>query len=601
MVTAAVPGWVQPAMEAKSLALVLTGSLGWGLLAFRGHFSAVLGWSMMLPVAYLLISSFWSINPLPGLLRMNWVFASMGIAFGLSQEKERQGLFQGLAWGTTLHAVLLIGEAITGLTWMGGEGAGGLFFNSNMAATPLLGCIALGLFGEFILGTQSFRKHLPIWLLALFLCMSRLQIGLGCALILIWALMSGPRGRLSQNLPWIGITLGSIWWIFRIHSWAWMLGGPISLGVWWARKERKAVILQPFLAVGICLSMVLGAAGTYRPGSQAASKVSRTANSDNNWLVRKHYYRIALQGWAESPLWGLGLGSARGEAPRFVDKTLPSKMSGFGDFIRPNNLHSDWLEITMEGGILLWIFWLIGLWMDRKYSKSTFKKVALIISALLIAGVFDFPLHKPFAIVFVVVLLLPSDGATRILSPWEKGASWASAFALALVGLGAAYASHLRPKVEMGFRSRLSPEDSLKGSQLIERLSAFDPDLTDLAAKSLVQWGASPLGQADGRRQARLLDAALKKDPWDHHLILRRMQLAKQLGESEIGRAMAEKYSIAAPADPDRFLRLARDSAANGNSKAAELLVVQAQRQPGWEPRHASVARAIIEEAQKRE
>ncbi len=91
--------------------------------------------------------------------------------------------------------------------------------------------------------------------------------------------------------------------------------------------------------------------------------------------------------------------------------------------------------------------------------------------------------------------------------------------------------------------------------------------MQDLESKALIRRVAeAPLTL---EQEARALDLALDQDPWDHHLVLARAQVARRAGDKETTNRLLTRYATCAPADPRRYFRLA-----------------EAQTQPGFNARH---------------
>lgn len=596
IVVIAVPGWVQPAQEAKSAWLTAAGAAGWAVVGLRGRTRAWIPWALLLPVGFLAISVSWAAGAPLGLQRLQWFMAALGITLAAGVELPR--LFLGIEVGATLHALVILFEGLTGRGIWGEIGPSGFFVNGNMAAFPLLFCLArrlwLGYENPQGLGYQYLVPGL--WLLALSLTQSRLQTGVACAALgawsFAWALKEEGEGRIRAA----GLALLTFGALAGVHAFGWILI-PAGIAAGWWGMRRQVFGLRPtrpltavFLVFGLASGAMWSTAGRHHTGG----KLALAGAPDKNWEVRKHYYQIALHGWMSAPLQGTGLGSARAEAPRFSDKSLPPVTSGFGDFMRPNTLHSDWLELLMEGGLAFMVLLGAGWFLDRRQNRDSGWGMGRWIVGLpcLAVGLLDFPFHKPFGIL-VGTVMLAGTSMVRRCRAWERIAALALAGTLLIAALGGIWAASRRPRVESLFRTGQHSQEAYEAANRILTVAPWDPELRDLRDKALIQWSVAKEAKVPMEILASRLGEALAGDPWDHHLLLRSMQVAKSRGQVAEVADYSARYAEAAPADPDRYLRLARDARAAGRLDAVRILVDQAQRQPGFTAEHRKRAELL--------
>ncbi len=597
MVVAHNPAWSQPSIEPKSALLLMTGALAWGWLAWNGRPMARYPWAMLLPIGWLLLSAFWSPAPFFGLQRTIWILAAFGIGTILTQEDRFHPFMKGFLAGTGIHALLIFLQWIPpvramlplslGIDPFQGIGKG-LFHNTNMAALPFVILVGWLLLSE---RGRSWMGHL-VWVLpALTLTQSRLGIGV-CSGIVAYSVLCQFDAMNLATRKWIKLTplvLLAFAWSLTAHRWGWVLPvGGILVAVFqrhaWVEPVRLGRLSRLLPIIGLTLAVLFGLASRAPKNAPQA----QVQGGDASLSQRLSYYRAAALAFLDRPLTGQGLGSVRPIYPHYVDRNRPAIEIAYGDFIRPNNLHSEPLEWVVEGGLPVVLFVLLGLWLDRNSSPRS-SRGALLIPVALIA-LLDFPFHNPLGLLWVGMTLAPRaqppEGATRGATRCLHGV--AALGLLVLSGFQIRVAM-LRPEVEQQFLASNQPSRTLERARSLWNDYSLSPDVFDLYSKSAIQNAAANLNEST----ALELDQLLKRDPFDHHLLLSRAQVARRSGDDETARVLLNRYAAVAPRDPDRYLRLAKTALEQGKPESARQLILEAQRQPGFSPRHAQLIQEL--------
>jgi len=593
MLVAYAPGWSQPAMEPKSALLLLAGGLSWGWLSIKERALGKVPWMVVLPLGWLLLTAFWSPAPFLGLQRVLWFLAACGIASYLCETESFDPFLKGVLAGTSLHALLIFLQWIPsiraalppsiGLDLQQGIGRG-LFHNTNMAAQPLL-LVAAWLVLSPPKQRAWGRMHL-IWVLpALHLTDSRLAIGVCTAMLAFSALKSLKDARFKGSTCLEGYLLSglALLWSLLVHRWGWvfpLLGMAVG-SLWPLRNDRKSSLdLGPglravILGVGISVVFALPSLPTHSVKGPSTSQLNVVSSSQ-----RSSYYHAGLLAFLDNPLLGHGLGSARPLYPRFVDRARPANDIAYGDFTRPNNLHSEPLEILVEGGIVLALFLALGLWLDSKAEEKTIRPWALL--PMLGLCLLDFPLHNPFGMLWFAVAIMSSTNWQARPSNAVRLVSGAASVLLVVFGLSRAWTAYHRPGILETFSRQASPQETHQAAKRAWLLYPLDAELFDLYSKAAI----TRIALAPNADSAPELDYLLNLDPNDHHLLLARAQLARKLGDQDKAKECLSRYEEVAPMDPERFLRFAKDALDSGRPAAALLLLDAAEKQPGFGPSH---------------
>ncbi|MBK8793509.1 MAG: O-antigen ligase family protein [Holophaga sp.] len=593
MLVAYAPGWSQPAMEPKSALLLLAGGFSWGWLSFKGRPLGKVPWTVVLPLGWLLLTAFWSPAPFLGLQRVLWFLAACGIASYLCETEDFNSFMKGVLAGTSLHALLIFLQWVPsiraalppsiGLDLQQGIGRG-FFHNTNMAAQPLL-LVAAWLVLSPPQQRAWGRIHL-IWVLpALHLTDSRLAIGVCTAMLAFSALKSLKGVQFKGSTCWEGYLLAglALLWSLLVHRWGWLFP-LVGMAAGYLKPtggdSRESLNPGPglravILGVGLSVVFALPSLPTHSIKGPVTSQLNVVSSSQ-----RSSYYHAGLLAFLDNPFLGQGLGSARPLYPKFVDRARPSNDIAYGDFTRPNNLHSEPLEILVEGGLALVLFLALGLWLDSKAEEKTIRPWALL--PLLGLCLLDFPLHNPFGMLWFAVAIMPSTNRQARPSYAVRLVSGAASALLVIFGLSRAWTATQRPVILETFGRQGSPVETHHLATRAWKRYPFDAELFDLYSKAAI----TRIALAPNADSAPELDYLLNLDPNDHHLLLARAQLARKLGDQVKAKECLSRYEEVAPMDPERFLRFAKDALDSGRPAAALVLLDAAEKQPGFGPSH---------------
>jgi len=552
-------------------------------------------WALLLPIGWLLFSALWSPAPFFGLQRIIWLLAALGVGTLLSEEDHFHPFMVGFLVGTGIHASLILLQWIPPLRAMLPPSLGadpfqgigrGLFHNTNMAALPLVILVGWLLLSE---RGRLWMGHLGWALPALALTQSRLGIGV-CSGLLAYSSVRQFYSTEPVSRSWFKVApLLILAFAFSLtaHRWGWLLpAGGALLAVFRSHEEMEPIRFGRFSrllpAIGLTLAVLAGLA-TRAPKNAAQTVVQGTLiQGDVSLSQRLSYYRVAALAFMDHPFMGQGLGSARPIYPQYVDRNRPAAEIAYGDFQRPNNLHSEPLEWLVEGGLPVVLFALLGLWLDRN-SPPRGSRSALLVPVALIA-LLDFPFHYPLGLLWVGITLAPltplTEGPTGRATRFLHGI--AALGLLVLAGFQVRVAA-LRPVIEQQFEASNHPAQTLEGARSLWKCYPFTADIFDLYSKSAIQNAAANLDASTIQE----LDQLLACDPFDHHLLLCRAQVARRLGDQQTAQNLLNRYAAVAPRDPDRYLRLAKTALEQGKPESARQLILEAQRQPGFSPRHA--------------
>lgn len=597
IVAAHIPGWSQPSIEPKSALLLAAGALAWGWLGWKGRPMARYPWAMLLPVGWLLFSAFWSPAPFFGLQRVIWLVAALGVGTLLAEEDHFHPFMVGFLAGTGIHASLILLQWIPpvrallppslGVDLFQGIGRG-LFHNTNMAALPFVILVGWFLWSEW---GRRWMGHLGWVLPALTLTQSRLGIGV-CSGLLAYSILRRFYAKEPAGGTWFKVApllILAFAWSLTAHRWGWLLpAGGALLAVFRRHEEVEPLQFGRFSrllpAIGLSLAVLAGLA-TRAPKNAAQTMVQGTLiQGDVSLSQRLSYYRVAALAFMDRSFTGQGLGSARPIYPKYVDRNRPAAEIAYGDFQRPNNLHSEPLEWLVEGGGPVVLLVLLGLWLDRN-SRPRGSRRILLLPVVLIA-LLDFPFHYPLGLLWVGITLAPLAPPTDEDGPTSRAARFlhgTAALGLLLLAGFQVRVAVLRPAVEQQFLAANQPSQTLRVARSLWKYYSCAPDIFDLYSKSAIQNAAATLDASTIEE----LDQLLKRDPFDHHLLLCRAQVARRLGDQQAAQSLLNRYAAVAPHDPDRYLRLAKTALEQGKPESARRLIIEAQRQPGFSPRHA--------------
>lgn len=602
IVVAYVPAWSQPALEPKSLFLFIVGGLAWLWAARRKAPLRAHPWALLLPAFWLLLSALWSPGAHFGLQRMFWLIAALGIGGLLSARKDFDRLMGGFMLGTGIHALLIVCQWIPqtrallpqGLASDAFQGIGrGLFHNTNMAVQPMLIAVSWLLLSPRE-GADRISLNL-VWLLpAIALTQSRFGTAVCCALLAYVATRALKEAASLSGRAISGACIaGAIAWAVLAHRWGWVvpvLGvvlGLVRCGH--SRPTSPGPCPRWALLAGIVLSLGVGwqVYTVKNLPLAAAAPGAPVVEGDASLKQRTSYYRAGFLAFLDRPLWGQGLGAARVLYPNYVDRNRPAIENAYGDFRRPNNLHSEYLELLMEGGLVLLLLIGVGFWLDRRASGGTSRAVLLVPIAGM--ALLDFPFHNPLGLFWAGICLGMVRPGEALRSPlWGRGLQVLLGIGLlALGGLQFLAASRQTPVAQAFLGGRESAQAFERAKELWG-LYPFSADIFDLYSKSAIQ--SAPTGKPG----ARELREILALDPWDHHLLLGCAQAARREGDARVAQECLERYGRVAPRDPDRYIRLAKDALVQGKEGPARMLLQEARKQPGFSPAHQQRIEALL-------
>jgi hypothetical protein len=593
MVSAHVPWWSQPAIEPKSIALLAFGGLAWCWLSWKNRPIGRYPWTFLLPFGWLLLTSFWSPAPFLGFQRILWVSAACGIGTFCSDENCFDHFMRGFLTGSALHAIFIFMQWIPPIRMLlppsvgfdAYQGIGrGLFHNTNMAAQPLLFLAAwLLLYSKH---TRHWGRGHLVWVIpALTLTQSRLAIAACAGIIAFHAVRERQK---SSNATALLLTMGlqllmAFAYSLTAHRWGWIFP---AMGCALAFSSTEGDPLPPWrplqqwlLYSGLIVAIAAGM-GTYAMKNSPKDSTQNIAvQGDMSLSQRRSYYRVGTLAFLDSPLIGQGLGSARPLFPHFVDRNHPAMEIAYGDMLRPNNLHSEPIELLVEGGMLLWVLLLIGFRLD--YKGSFHFRRAILVFPLLGLALLDFPLHSPIGPLWLgLSLVCIEDKYIRVNSSFTTRILYGTlGLGLLLLAGVQARVSQMRPYVERQFLSMKYPIQTNQQARSLWKAYPFSADLFDLYSKSTIQAAAASPTHA----MSDELDHLLRLDPWDHHLLLARAQMARRNGDTAIAQACLDQYTLVAPKDPARYIRLAKDALIAGRNDQARILAEEAEKQPGFD------------------
>lgn len=603
IILAHVPGWSQPAQEPKSALLLLGGALSWGWMAWAGRTPNRLPWAFVLPFAWLLATALWSPAPFLGMQRVIWFLASWGIASVLGMDDSIEALMKGILLGTAVHAGVIFVQWIPpirallpislGVDPFQGIGRG-LFQNTNMAAPPLL-LLAVWLLWNRNTKSRWGEIHL-LWVLpALALTHARFAMGI-CSICIAFVSTQDFRSidsvRSTRLFGAMGVLLAVIW-AGTAYRWAWIL--PLMAALFavvrpglMTRPDRVASpwwLGRSLAAVGLGLAIVF-----LLPVLPTHSRKDDNVGTDSSLAARQSFAKASFVAALDRPLLGHGLGSSRALYPLYVDRQQPSTKTAYGDFVRPNNYHSEPLELIVEGGLLLFALIGLGLWADarnRVQARLSYRPW-LLFPLILLCGM-DFPLHLPLGAFWAsLALVAPHASLEKSSYRFDRMTTAILGCLLLILFLAQLRVAQQRPQIEVEFYSGQDAGSNLANARKAWTLFKFDADLFDLYSKAAIQAAASlPAGTPPE------LEALLIMDPHDHHLLLACAQRATQSGDSVSAHRYLERYAEVAPRDPDRYLRLAEDAIRSGKPDSALLLLQEARRQPGYTPTHETKAKVL--------
>jgi predicted Zn-dependent protease len=211
-----------------------------------------------------------------------------------------------------------------------------------------------------------------------------------------------------------------------------------------------------------------------------------------------------------------------------------------------------------------------------------------------VIALLDFPFHNPLGLLWVGLTLgvlpsvlpgSPSPKVTRVVQVFL------GVGLLALAGLQVRVAQ-TRQAVERQYLARHDALHTHTQARELWQAYPFSADLFDLYSKSAIQAAStSPSPEA-----TQELDELLQRDPFDHHLLLARAQLARRAGDVPTVQALLVRYSEVAPLDPERFLRLAQDAFQQGKPEATLQLLGEAGKQPGFNPTQQQRVQSLREQ-----
>ena len=212
---------------------------------------------------------------------------------------------------------------------------------------------------------------------------------------------------------------------------------------------------------------------------------------------------------------------------------------------------------------------------------------------------YTFPFHNPIGLLWVGVTLVSlkpsSEKAGRV---WpQRLLQGGLALSLLLLAALQCHAARRRPQVEEAFQARRDPVATHAQARVLSVAYPFSADLFDLDSKSAIQAAMSSPNPTPA--EILELDQLLKQDPFDHHLLLARAQIARRAGDEGTARELLNRYTEVAPKDPARFFRLAQDALTQGKPQMVPALIQAARSQPGFGPAQAAQAQELLSRAER--
>ena len=213
-------------------------------------------------------------------------------------------------------------------------------------------------------------------------------------------------------------------------------------------------------------------------------------------------------------------------------------------------------------------------------------------------GLLDFPFHNPLGLLWVGITLASIN---ELIVP--EIASWPLRLTQGAVALGLLLLAGLqfhvasaRPRVEAQFMARQNPADTHEKAKTLWAAYPFSADIFDLDTKSAIQ--AAMDTPSPSPTAIEELDRLLKHDPYDHHLLLARAQIARRTGDARTTKELLTRYAEVAPRDPARYFRLAKDALNQGKPQLVPSLLQTAHQQPGFGPEQETQARQLAVQAE---
>jgi O-antigen ligase len=249
----------------------------------------------------------------------------------------------------------------------------------------------------------------------------RLALALGLSFGLIALVATGSRAAL------LGMLLGVP--VAALATWGFAAFDPRP---WWRQpKSRMALVAGALVFVAL----------TGVAGGRLASKLSHIGQPDAAIEARLINWGVGVELWKENPIMGSGVGTYK---LRNVEKMMATHPDGAPKpawaqrFVQ---MHNEPLQLLVETGLigLLLVLGAFGFWfrevrrnaaLDERLKFGVFAGV----SALLIAGLFGFPLHIAWtAIALTLLLAIGLAGDAGETEPLP--ANWRPLYAFAAVGL----------------------------------------------------------------------------------------------------------------------------------------------------------------------
>ncbi|MBI4677466.1 MAG: O-antigen ligase family protein [Elusimicrobia bacterium] len=269
--------------------------------------------------------------------------------------------------------------------------------------------------------------------------------------------------------------------------------------------------------------------------------------SHNSITWRLGMYRGALSLLSDFPLWGVGLGAVAGAFPPYKDPVVQGVV---------DHVHSDWLELPLESGVLGLSAWVIGLsllarwfWLrsrDRK-PEELFLDAGAVAGALAFTAqaAVEFSFHTPAnAVVFLSLLCWLAGGPAseddggserarhRHERPGITPGRWAlTAAALALMARAAV------PVVGDCYALRAKGLPALAQIPLLRRSYRWNPDPQTAYSVGHFYMSSAhghPRGRAAGLREGlAFVRKALAADPLNPYLTRLQGRLLAALGRRQ--------------------------------------------------------------------
>ncbi|HLD29383.1 MAG TPA: O-antigen ligase family protein [bacterium] len=128
--------------------------------------------------------------------------------------------------------------------------------------------------------------------------------------------------------------------------------------------------------------------------------------SKSSFILRLHFHKIGFQILKSHPF-GIGLGNLAAFYPPAQARYFSSSGTPEGSFPLTYQLHDEYFQILVESGIpgfVLFMIFMVSLYKNLSLDKEDLPPF-LSVCAVLVHALFFFPLHRPDALLFFVLIL----------------------------------------------------------------------------------------------------------------------------------------------------------------------------------------------------